>query len=133
MTSLRTRLAVAFIIAALLPMTALGLLAQQGIVDRAREAHARQLEARVEAARRRLAYRGESDLRTLSRLCGHDLVVDGLLLDLAAGRYGPTTEARMERLLPPLMASLGFDALVLLDAGAPPARGRVLGSGHYPE
>jgi two-component system, NtrC family, nitrogen regulation sensor histidine kinase NtrY len=133
MTSLRTRLAIAFVVTALLPMGVLGLLAQQMIVDRTRDAHARQLDGRVDAARRRLAERAEADRNTLDRLCGHDLVVDGLLLDLAARRYGPTTEARMERLLPPLMASLSFDALVLLDAGAPPARGRVLGSGHYPE
>ncbi len=133
MTSLRTRLALAFVVAALLPMAVLGLLAQQVIVERTREAHARQLEGRVEAARTRLEERAESDRATLARLCGHDLVIDGLLLDLAALRYGPATEARMERLLPPLMESLGFGALVVLDAGAPPGRGRVLGSGHYPE
>ncbi len=133
MTSLRTRLAFAFVFSALMPMSVLGLLAQQVIVERTREAHARQLDGRVETARRRLDDRAEADRDTLARLCGHDLVVDGLLLDLAARRYGPATEARMERLLPPLMASLGFDALVILDAGAPPGRGRVLGSGHYPE
>ncbi len=130
--SLRTRLSIAFVVAALLPMTALGLLAQEVIVERTRDAYARQLEGRVESTRRRLAERAEADGRTVERLCGHDLVVDGLLLDLAAGRYGPATEARLERLLPPLMRSLGFDAIELLDASAPPARGLILGSGHDP-
>lgn len=133
MTSLRTRLAFALVVAALLPMSALGLLAQQVIVEHTREAHERQLEGRADSARRRLRERAEADRSTLARLCGHDLVIDGLLVDLAAGRYGQATEARMERLLPPLMASLGFEVLVVLDSGAPPGRGRVLGSGHDPE
>jgi signal transduction histidine kinase len=131
--SLRTRLAIAFVAAALLPMGVLGLLAQQVIVDRTREAHDRQLDGRVESTRRRLLERAEADRRTVARLCGHDLIIDGLLVELAAKRYGPSTEARMERLLPPLMTSLGFDALELLDASPSPSRARILGSGRDPE
>jgi two-component system nitrogen regulation sensor histidine kinase NtrY len=131
MKSLRVRLSLAFVLVAWLPMAVVGVLAQRGIEARTRESYARQLDARAEAGRRLLAGRASDMSATLARLCAHDLLVDRVMLDLARGHFMGPEQAELERLLPPLMESVGFDALLLFDArGAD--RGRVLGAGHYP-
>ena len=131
MKSLRGRLSLAFVLVAWLPMAVVGLLAQRSIEARTRESYARQLDARAEAGRRLLDRRAQDMSATLTRLCAHDLLVDRVMLDLARGHYQGPEQAELERLLPPLMQSVGFDALLLVTAGGGD-RGRVLGAGHYP-
>jgi len=63
--------------------------------------------------RRLLASRAHDMSATLARLCAHDLLVDRVMLDLARGHFLGPEQAELERLLPPLMQSVGFDALLL--------------------
>ena len=131
MNSLRLRLTVAFIFVALLPMGVLGWLAQQSIEERTRDAYSRQLATRVESARARLTDQATRTVETVGRLCAHDTAIDQTVLDLARGEFGPSSEARLEGVLPPMMRSVGFDVLGLVVAGGRD-RGRVLGAAHYP-
>ena len=130
---LRWRLLLFFLIAAFVPLSALGWLVRSSLVERIEEEHRRQLATRVESAGRRIKELTAADRRSVDALCEHDGVVDALLLDLATGRFGPATEQQLVRELPPLMRGRRFEALLLLDAGAGPTRGRILGSGHYPD
>ncbi len=131
---LRWRLLISFVVATLVPLGALGWLVRSSLVERIyADEHHRQLTSRVESATRRVAEQVAADRRAVDALCAHDAVIDGLLLDLATGRYGPATEQEMVRVLPPLMRGRRFDALFLLDARPGAGRGRILGSGHYPD
>ncbi len=130
--SFRARLTLLFLFAALGPFTALGVLVRTSLIHELEADHVRRLETRGPAAPPRQAAH-EADRRAVDARCEHDLVVDQVLLDLAAGRFGPGREQRLVTLLPPLMRGRRFDTLHLLDARSGARRGRVLGAGHYPE
>ena len=130
--SFRLRLTLLFLLAALGPFAALGAVVRTSLVQELEADHVRRLDTRVASAQRRLAELETGDRRAVDALCEHDLVVDQVLLDLAAGRFGPAAEQRLVTLLPPLMRGRRFDTLHLLDARSGARRGRVLGAGHYP-
>ncbi len=130
--SLRTRTMFVVVLAALLPVIGVGLWARANIIDGARTDYERRLSATVTSAKLRIEERFVQDRRAVDRMCDRDLVVDKLMLDLAAERFGPASEDELVALLPPTMRSLGLDTLVLVDARAGDDLGRVFASGHFP-
>ncbi|MFK8002665.1 MAG: ATP-binding protein [Polyangiales bacterium] len=128
--SLRARLIVFFLIAAFVPLGALGLVVRTSLIKGLEEDHVRRLATRVASAQRVLAERAEEDRQATEALCQHEPVVDRVLLQIAANRFGPSEEQALVRLLPALMHGRGFDTLHLLQVSG--ERGRVLGAGHYP-
>ncbi len=130
---LRGRLALLFLFAAFVPFTALFMVVQTSLIEELQVEHARQLQTRVASAQRRLSEESERDDRVVQALCEHDLVVDRLALQLGGGHFGPEDEQGLVTLLPPLMRGRRFDTLHLIDAQGGANRGRVLGSGHYPD
>jgi len=128
---MRARMILGTLLAALAPVLAVGYFARTNVVDNTRAGYAQRMGRTVSAASRRVDERIEGDRRALSRLCERDFVIDRLLLDIAAERFDPAREQELVELLPPLMRSLGLDALFLLD-DRDESRGVVLGAGHYP-
>lgn len=131
MLSLRARFLIAFAISTSLPMGAVSLWARHVVVERTEAEHARRLDASVDAAKRRVAERGDEEARAVRRLCERDFIVDRLLLDLATGRFGPERQEELVAFVPALARSLGLDTLEILDATSG-ASARVLASAHYP-
>jgi len=127
-SSLRIRFFLVVLFAAVVPMGVVGSLAHEAIRTRTEEQYARQLDAAVSTARRRVRERADHDRRAVNRLCEPDFVVDRLLLDLAADRFGPERQDDLVQQLPAVMSSVDLDVLSLLDAGD----GRVLAAAHYP-
>ena len=133
MKSLRARLSLAFVVVALGPAVALGFITARNVEARARADYETRLARSVEASARRIDERAQAMSATLARLCEHDLMVDRVLLEVARDTPPGRVEALVERQLPPLMLSVGFDVLLIVRAArAGPERGRVLGAGHYP-
>ncbi|MFT5354889.1 MAG: two-component system nitrogen regulation sensor histidine kinase NtrY [Polyangiales bacterium] len=128
--SLRARLIVFFLIAAFVPLGALGLVVRTSLIKGLEEDHVRRLAIRVASAQRVIEERAEEDRQATQALCRHEPVVDRVLLQVAADRFGPNEEQALVRLLPALMHGRGFDTLHLLQVSG--QRGRVLGAGHYP-
>lgn len=130
MRGLRIRLLLGALLAALAPLVLVGFFARKSVVDRTRETYARRLDVAVSSVERRVEERTRGDARAIGRLCERDFVVDRLMLDLAADRFGPARQDELVALLPPLMRSLDLDALELVDEREA-SRGVVLASGHY--
>ena len=126
--SLRVKFFVVVLLAAIIPMGVVGSLAHEQIRTRTEEQYARRLDTAVTTAQRRVAERRDHDLRAVTRLCEPDFVVDRLLLDLAAERFGPAQQDDLVQQLPGVMSSLDLDALELIDS----RDGRVLAAAHYP-
>ncbi len=132
MTSLRLRVVIAVVLAAVVPVVALGGWARATVQQDTRREYDRRLTATVGAAEHRVSQRIASDRRAVGRLCESDFVIDRLLLDMAAGRFGPTRQDELSSMLPPLMRSLGLDTLELLDGREGEPSGRILASAHFP-
>lgn len=128
MRSLRVRLILSFVIVGVAPPLIIGYLSQQTFAEREEARMQRTLEARAEGAKASLRRRAEIDSQAVRRLCLDDLGVDAFLMDISAGKDGAESEARLARLLPPIMRSLGFDSLLLLDQRG----GKIRASGHDP-
>jgi two-component system nitrogen regulation sensor histidine kinase NtrY len=124
MTSLRTRLTLAFIALAVFPVGLLGYFTQRLVLAETREAALSQRATYARTARAWIEAREAHGRRAVGHLCSDDLVIDGVLLALAAGPEGDL--ARMERLLPGLTRSLDFDTLTVLDARAGGSYGAVV-------
>lgn len=132
MRSLQVRAVLVVVAAALLPVLALGAWARASQEEETRREHTRRLAATAAAAEQRVAQRSAEDRRAIERLCEADFVIDRLLLDLAAGRFGPARQDETVAMLPPLMRSLNLDVLEIVDARGGVERGRVLASAHFP-
>ena len=129
--SIRVRLIVSFLIAAFVPLGALGVVVRTSLIHGLEEDHARRLATRVESAQRSIQERAADDQRAAAALCQHAPAVDRVLLQLASGRFGPADEQVLVSVLPPIMRGRGFDTLHVLSVSG--ERGRVLGAGHYPD
>ncbi len=125
---LRNQILLIVALLAVVPGAIMGYVAFAQLRDSAEEQYDRQLDASVRAAQRRVRERAEHDRRAVDRLCEPDFVVDRLLLDLAADRFGPARQNDLVEELPAVMGSLGLDVLTLVDA----RDGRVLAAAHYP-
>ncbi len=130
--SLRWRITVVTVLVAVLPTAALGYLLRDFTRDETRVEYEQRLSASAEAAERRVTENHERARGTLQRLCSGDFVVDRVLLDFEAGRFGSEQEDELVQRLPQLMRSMGLDALMLVDGRAGPRYGRVLAAGHFP-
>ena len=129
--SLRWRI-IAFAIAiSVLPVVALGLGLRNYTIEQAHSEYDGQLASSVDTAQRRVSERRERERRAVERLCNDDIVVDRLLLDLQAGRFGPAEHDNLVARLPGVMRSMDLAALSLLDGQAGAQYGRVLASGHF--
>lgn len=128
--NLRIRILLVTLVAAVVPVVVVGLWTGDRVRKRTDEQYERQLQSTVSAARRRAAEQDETLRRGVVRLCERDIVVDRLMLDLAANRFGPEREDELVQLLPTVMRQLGLDTLELLDA-RPNGAARVLAAGQY--
>jgi signal transduction histidine kinase len=132
-STLRTRFLVAFVVAALLPTAVVGWWSRETIVEQTEAEYEQRLSATVDSAERRVEARRTRDMRAIGRLCERDFVIDRLILDLAAGRFGPARQDELVSLMPSIQRSLGLDTLEILFVKGPERpRGRVLGSAHFP-
>lgn len=128
MRSLRVRLILSFVVIGVAPPILIGYFSQRTFVEREEARMEETLAARSDGVRAVLARRAEIDAHAVRRLCVDDLGVDAFLIDISAGHDGAESEARLARILPPIMRSLDFDSLVLLDQrGA-----RIRASAHNP-
>ena len=125
--SLRVRLTLTVVLAALLPTAAVGLWARSTIQTRATAEYAQRLEAAVARARAAIDERLAQDRRAVDRLCDGDYVVDRVVVELEADRFVPERQADLGASLPRIMRSLGARTLELLTPN-----GEVLASAHYP-
>lgn len=128
MRSLRARLILSFVAVGVVPPLLVGFFTQQAMTAREQARMSRALEDRVGGVREHLARRAEADRMAVSRLCLHDLAVDSFLMDISRGTDGPESEARLARVLPPVMTSLGFESLTLIDR----RDARIRASAHAP-
>ena len=129
--SLRWRIIVVAIIVAVVPTGTLGVVLRNLTATQAHEESVQRLGATAESARRRVSERRQRERRSVARLCEGDFVIDRLLLDLQAGRFGPAEQDELVERLPHLMRSMGLVALMVVDA-SPDGFGRVLAAGHFP-
>ena len=125
--SLRVRLTLTVVLAALLPTAAVGLWARNTIQTRTRDDYAQRLDASVARARAAVDERVAQDRRAVDRLCDGDYVVERVGVDLEADRFGPERQADLLANLPRISRSLGARTLELLSPS-----GMVLASAHYP-
>lgn len=130
--SLRWRIVAFMLLLSAGPVGGLGYLFRERTIADARAQQAERLAAITQAARRRVHERRQAERRAIARLCEGDFVVDRLMLDLQAGRFGPMEQDELVQRLPNLMRSMGLDSLMLLD-GRPGRRhyGRVFAAGHF--
>ncbi len=118
MTSLRSRILVAFVGMAMLPIAlSLWLVWLEGAVGSRGELS--------QVLSRQLAQKERSQRRALTRLCRDDLAVDRVLAERAQGM--PLDAGRV---FSGIMRSLALDALWVIDAGTSGQRGEVLAQGH---
>ena len=128
MRSLRVRLILSFVVIGVAPPLLIGYLSQRTFAEREEARMQQTLDARAEGALAYLERRAAIDSQSVRRLCIDDLGVDAFLMDISAGRDDAESEARLARILPPIMRSLDFDSLLLLDQRG----GRVRASAHDP-
>jgi signal transduction histidine kinase len=133
MSTLRARFVVAFVLAALLPMGAVGWWSRHTIIEQTRAEYRERLAATAESAERRVTERAQRDQRAVDRLCERDFVIDRLLLDLAAERFDAKAQEDLVSLFPTIARSLGLDVLEVIQIGSDGAQGsRVLAAAHFP-
>ncbi|HEY8431833.1 MAG TPA: ATP-binding protein [Sandaracinaceae bacterium] len=130
--SLRFRIIAVVIVAAVVPAGVLGWLLRDLTIEQARAEYAEWLSATAHSAARRVDERRRRDRRAIARLCEGDILVDKLLLDLEAGRFGPAEQDQLVERVPHVMRSMGLVALMLLDGRPGSEYGRVLAAGHFP-
>jgi two-component system nitrogen regulation sensor histidine kinase NtrY len=114
--SLRVRVVLAVLGAALIPATGVGLWARSALVARAEAAHDAALTRAVTQARTAIDAQLGADRRGVERLCDGDAAIDALLRAREAG--APEAEARTQLAAsaPRLLQSLDADAIAVLDA-----------------
>ncbi|HJL18176.1 MAG TPA: ATP-binding protein [Sandaracinaceae bacterium LLY-WYZ-13_1] len=130
--SLRWQIMFGFVVAAMVPAGVLGWQLRESTLEQTRAEYEQRLDAITQSAGRRVVERRERERRAVARLCEGDFVVDRLLLDLQAGRFGPLEQDDLVERLPHLMRSMGLVALMLVDARDGPRYGRVFAAGHFP-
>jgi signal transduction histidine kinase len=129
--SLRWRLVLLFVLASMVPAGVLGHLLRESTLEQTRAEYAQRLDAITESAGRNVDQRRSRERRAVARLCEGDFVVDRLLLDLQAGRFGPMEQDDLVERLPRLMRSMGLVALMLIDGREGDRYGRVFAAGHF--
>jgi two-component system nitrogen regulation sensor histidine kinase NtrY len=129
--SLRWRITAVAVLVAVIPTAALGWLLRASTIESAEAEHAQRLSAIAASASRQVTERRNRERRALARLCEGDFLVDRLLLDLQAERFGPFEQDELVQRLPPLMRSMGLEALALGDGRRGERYGRVFGAGHF--
>ena len=130
--SLRVRITLVAVLVAMLPAGVLGYLLRNLTLEHARAEYEARLDGIAQSAERRVIERRDRDRRALVRLCEGDWIVDRLMTDLEAGRYGPAEEGELGDRLPRLMRSMGLAGLMLLDGRRGDSYGRVFAAGHFP-
>ncbi len=130
--SLRWRILAAVMFVAVVPTAVLAAVLRSQTEQQARSEYHEGLLAVAGAAGRGVDERSDRDRRAVQRLCEGDFLVDRLLLDLEADRFGPSEQDELVERAPQLMRSMGLVALVLLDGRRGPTYGRVLAAGHFP-
>ncbi|MEQ8894962.1 MAG: ATP-binding protein [Sandaracinaceae bacterium] len=130
--SLRWRLIAFTLVVGTAPAGVLGYLFRERTLEDARVQQAERLDAITESARRRVLERRSAERRAIARLCEGDFVVDRLMLDLQADRFGPLEQDELVQRLPNLMRSMGLESLMLIDGRPGRPSGRVFAAGHFP-
>lgn len=129
---LRWRIITVLVMVAVLPAGALGWILRNLTLDQVRDEYDAGLAASAESAERRVAEKRHREGRAVARLCDGEFLLDRLLLDLEAGRFGPAEQDELVERVPQLMRSMGLAALVLADGREGERYGRVLAAGHFP-
>ncbi len=130
--SLRWRFGLALVLAAVIPAAVLGLFLRYTTLAEARAEHQQRLVAIRDSAVRRLDERRGRERTALARLCDGEFLVERLLADLEAQRFGPTEQGELVERVPALMRSMGLAGLMLLDGRRGSRYGRVFAAGHFP-
>jgi len=130
--TLRLRILVLMLVAALAPLALYATWSLAEIRRVAEEENAARLDAAQVTAEQRVDERVEDQRRAVERLCERDFTVDRLLLDLAAGRFDDRLQGDLVSQLPNLARSLDLDVLEILRTGRGNAAGRVIASSHFP-
>lgn len=130
--SLRIRITVVAVLVAMLPAGVLGYLLRDLTLEQARGEYEQRLDGIAESAERRVLERRERERRAITRLCDGDFVVDRLMLDLEAQRFGPSEQGELVERLPSLMRSMDLAGLMLIDGRPGRGYGRVFAAGHFP-
>ena len=130
--SLRWRIALVVVLVASLPVGVLGTMLRAQTLQQARDENEQRLRGITDSAQRRVLERRERERRAVARLCEGDFVVDRLMLDLQAGRFGPMEQDDLVERMPSLMRSMGLAGLMLIDGRRGSRYGRVFAAGHFP-
>jgi two-component system nitrogen regulation sensor histidine kinase NtrY len=129
--SLRWRITLLALLIAVPPVFVLGYLFYADTIKQAQTEYQQSLSRSAESAERRVIDRRDRERRAVERLCTDDYVVDRLLLDMQAGRFGPAEQADLVERVPPLMRSMGLVALLVIDARRGERYGTVIAAGHF--
>ncbi|MBL8601794.1 MAG: HAMP domain-containing protein [Myxococcales bacterium] len=124
---LRTRLWVAMMVSAVVPLAGAGWGARRAVVRRFEEEDQRRREAAVARVERSLEGRANAQARSLRRFCAHDYLVDRALVQLGSGAPAEGSQDALTLVWPEVQTALGFDTLSMVSQ-----EGRVLASAHYP-
>lgn len=131
---LRGRLMAAFVLAAVLPMAAVGLWARNVLVDLAEAEHERRIASTVVAARDRIEQQTRADARALGQLCERDFVVRAMLARAdRAAEAGPIEAGAWDSRAAGLQRALGLEAVeVRVVSGPDLAAGTLLAAAPAP-
>lgn len=130
--SLRVRITLVAVIVALLPAGVLGGLLRALTLEQTRADYEHRLDGIAASAERRVLERRDRERRAVARLCEGDWIVDRLMTDLEAARFGPSESGELSERLPGLMRSMGLASLMLVDGRRGRRYGRVFAAGHFP-
>ncbi len=130
--SLRARTILVAVIVAMVPAGVLGVLLRQNTVEEVHADYDQRLEGIAASARRRVQERRARERRAVARLCDGEWIVERLVADLEAERFGGIEQGDLVERLPSLMRSMGLAGMMLLDGRQGARYGEVFAAGHFP-
>ncbi len=128
MKSLRSRVLFVVTLAALIPVTTVGLWARHNLRERAEREHARLLAATVASTRREIDERNRALQVAIDNLCQRDGMGDTAAMHLATGAFEARGRRELEERVPALVRGLALDSLEVLDGSN--EAGAIVGSSH---
>jgi len=130
--SLRIRTILVAVVVAMLPAGVLGFVLKANTLQEARADYDQRLGGIAASAQARVRERRERERRAVARLCDGEWIVERLMGDLEAQRFGPIEQGELVERLPSLMRSMGLAGLMLLDGRRGTRYGKVFAAGHFP-
>ncbi|MFK7987094.1 MAG: ATP-binding protein [Sandaracinaceae bacterium] len=129
---MKLRVVAVVLVAALVPVGVVGSWLRMQTFRQAQEENTARLESSTTATAARVQEQQRRERRAVARLCDGDILVDRLMLDLEAARFGPLEQDELVSRLPHLMRSMGLVALQLIDGRNGSRRyGQVFAAGHF--